>query len=190
MLRRQFLRGAVAGAGVIWLGGCSMPRTAEEKAQAKATIDAAVPGTLETLYAEVPGSREVAADAAGILVFPDVVKGGIGLGGEYGRGALQVGGRTVDYYSLSGGSLGLQLGAERRSVVLLFMTPEALKNFQDSSGWNVGADASASIPDTGAGGKLSSAGANQPVVTYVFGNSGLMFNASLEGTRISRIDLA
>jgi lipid-binding SYLF domain-containing protein len=167
-----------------------MPRSAEEKAQAKAEIDAALPGTLDTLYAEIPGSREAAADAAGILVFPDVVKGGIGLGGEYGRGALQVGGRTVDYYSLSGGSLGIQLGAERRSVVFLFMTEDALKSFQDSSGWTAGADASVAIPDTGTGGKLSSAAANQPVVAYVFGQSGLMFNASLEGARIAKIDLA
>ncbi len=190
MLRRQFLRGVVGGAGVIWLAGCNTPSTTAEKAQVKSEIDAAVPTTLDRLYKEVAGSRDVVAKAVGVLVFPDVLKGGVGIGGEYGRGALQVAGKTVDYYSIGGGSLGLQLGAERRSVVFLFMNDEALKDFQNSSGWTAGADASVSIPDAGTGGKVSSAAATTPVIAYVFGHSGLMFNASLEGTRISKLDLA
>src|SRR5262245_26336393 len=120
MLRRQFLLGVVSGAGVIMLAGCA-PETAEEKAATKAEIDAAIQPTLERLYAEVPGTQQVASEAAGMLVFPSVLKGGIGIGGEHGHGALVTGGNPVDYYSISGGSLGIQLGAEERSIVIMFM---------------------------------------------------------------------
>ncbi|HET9272808.1 MAG TPA: hypothetical protein VFO09_00895, partial [Methyloceanibacter sp.] len=53
-----------------------------------ASLDAAANETLHSFVRQVPGARELANKAAGILVFPNVVKAGIGIGGEYGEGIL------------------------------------------------------------------------------------------------------
>lgn len=188
MLRRAFLLAAAAAGSTLLLPGCRTPTSPQAKAETRAEIDAEIAPSLRRLYLQVPGSEELANKAAGILTFPSVVRAGIGIGGEFGRGALRLGGRTTDYYELSGGSLGLQLGAEWRSIVLLFMTQEALEAFRNGSGWQVGADASVAMPQSGSIGNLSTAASRQ-ILGYVFDNSGLMVNASLEGVRIARMDL-
>lgn len=189
MLRRTLLQMALVGLGTAWLSACSTPVTPEEKATARQEIDGAILPTLNQLYTQSPGSRELADKAVGLLVFPSILKVGVGIGGEYGKGALRVGGQSTGYYSLGSGSLGVQLGAERRSVVFMFMTQQALENFQKSSGWTGGADASLASPESGLGGLASTAAPRSQVVVFVFGNSGLMFNASLAGTRVTRLDL-
>ena len=69
------------------------------KAGSAGEINAAVSATLDRFYRQIPGARELSARAAGVLVFPTVVKAGFGFGGEYGEGAMRVGGRTVGYYN-------------------------------------------------------------------------------------------
>ena len=81
----------------------------------------------------------------------NVIKVGIGIGAETGEGALRVGGKTVDYYRTTSGSVGLQLGAQAKSIVIAFMTKESLAAFRDSSGWQVGIDGSVALIDLGAG---------------------------------------
>lgn len=188
MLRRTFLLGAAAAGSVVLLDGCRGAASPEARAATRAGIDAGIAPALQKLYRQVPGSEELANKAAGILIFPSVVRAAIGIGGEFGRGALRVGGRSTGYYELAGGSLGFQLGAEWRSVALLFMTQEALEAFRNSSGWQVGVDASVAMPQNGSIGNLSTAASRQ-ILGYVFDNSGLMFNASLEGVRIARMDI-
>jgi len=188
MLRRTFLLCAASVAGAALSGGCQAPESPQARAETRREIDAGIPPALQRLYRQVPGSEELANKAAGILTFPSVVRAGIGIGGEFGRGALQVGGRTTDYYELQGGSLGLQLGAEWRSVALLFMTQEALDAFRSGSGWQAGVHASVAMPQSGSVGNFSTTASRQ-ILAYVFDNSGLMLNASLEGVRIRRIDL-
>lgn len=138
-------------------------------------------------FAEIKGSNNVLRKAKGILVFPKVYKGGIGIGAEYGEGALRVRGRTVDYYSTAAGSIGFQLGGQRKTMIFAFMTKKALKEFQESSGWKIGADASIAVIAVGAGGSIDSARLNQPIVAVVFGQKGLMYNLTLEGTKITKI---
>lgn len=115
--------------------------TAAYAASAK-EIDIRADDTLKRFKSEVGGGTEFLALAKGVLVFPKVVKAGFGIGAEYGEGALRVGGKTVDYYSTAAASIGLQLGAQSKSIVLVFMQQSALDSFRSSKGWEVGVDGS------------------------------------------------
>lgn len=150
-------------------------------------IDADVRDTMEAFFAKVRGSRELVHKASAILVFPSVIKAGIGIGGEYGEGALLTRERTVDYYNIVSASVGFQLGAQQRAVILVFMTPEALAAFRRTKGWKVGVDASVAIITVGAGGSIDTARISSPIVGFIFDQKGLMYNLTLEGTKITRI---
>ena len=156
-------------------------------AASPAEIDVRVAEAVEAFKTEVSGAEVFLGQAAGYLVFPRVIKVGIGLGAETGEGALRIGGQNVDYYRTSSGSFGLQLGAQAKSIVIVFMTQEALDKFRNSQGWEVGIDGSVAIADVGAGGKIDSMTAKQPVVGFIFSNKGLMGSLSFEGSRILRI---
>ncbi len=150
-------------------------------------IDAGADVALEKFYKDVPGSREVLSKANGVLVFPNVVKAGLGLGGKYGQGTLRVHGKTVDYYRLTAASYGFQLGAEKNSLIVAFMTREALDKFRASKGWQAGVDASVALIKVGASGSLDTSTAKQPVIGFVFNQRGLMYDLSLEGTKFTKI---
>ena len=150
-------------------------------------INAGVNATLDRIYRQVPGTRALAAKAAGILVFPTVVKAGVGIGGEYGEGAMRVGGKTVAYYNTVAASVGFQLGAQARSVIIMFMTADALASFQRIDGWKVGVDGSVALITIGAGGSFDTDKITSPVIGFITDNKGLMYNLTLEGSKISRI---
>ena len=123
------------------------------------------------------------------LVFPSIVTAGFVVGGSYGEGGLRVGGQTAGYYKTAAGSVGLLAGAESKAMYILFMTDEALAKFRTSNGWTVGADASVAMIRTGASAAIDSATAQQAVIGYVLTKGGLMANLSLEGTRVTRLDI-
>jgi lipid-binding SYLF domain-containing protein len=150
-------------------------------------LDASARGTLEDFFQQVRGSRDLANRSAGILVFPTVVKAGFGFGGEYGEGALLVGGRTAGYYNDVAGSVGFQFGAQARSIVIMFMTQDALDKFYRRDGWKVGVDGSVAVITVGAGGTIDTNNIQSPVVGFIFDQKGLMYNLTLEGSKISRI---
>lgn len=157
------------------------------RAGSAAEIDAAVDATLQEFFYQVRGSRELIRRSAGVLVFPRVYKAGFGIGGEYGEGALLQRGRTVDYYNTVSASFGFQLGAQARSVVIVFTTPEAMHGFERVDGWKVGVDGSVAILTVGGGASIDSTRVVDPVVGFIFDNKGLMYNFTLEGSKISRI---
>ena len=156
-------------------------------AASAAEIDADVTATLEKFYAQTPGAKKLVQDAKGALVFPAVFKAGIGLGGEYGEGALRIKGKTADYYSTAAASLGLQLGVQKKSIVVLFMDQVALDAFRASSGWKAGVDASIAVVKVGADGAMDTSEVNKPILGFVFGQAGLMYNLSLEGAKFSKL---
>jgi lipid-binding SYLF domain-containing protein len=143
--------------------------------------------TLDRLQRRVHGSGELLRRAVGILVFPTIIKAGFGIGAEYGEGALLVRGRTAGYYNCVSGSIGFQLGAQARSVVILFMTEEALAKFSRTDGWKVGVDGSVALITIGAAGSVDTDRITSPVVGFIFDGKGLMYNLTLEGTKISRM---
>ena len=151
-------------------------------------IDREANEALEVFKEQVDGSDVFLSQAAGYLVFPKVYKVGVGIGAETGEGALRVGGSTVAYYRTTSGSVGLQLGAQAKSIVIAFMTRDALDKFRDSEGWKVGVDGSVALIDIGAGKTIDSQNIKDPVVGFIFGSKGLMYNLTLEGTKFSKLD--
>jgi len=151
-------------------------------------IDIKVDAALERFIKEVGGAKQFLKSAKGVLVFPDVIKAGIGIGGEYGEGALRIGGKTVNYYSTAAASIGFQLGAQSKTVMLVFMDDKALKDFRGSSGWEAGVDGSVALIKLGAGGSIDTTNIQDPIVGFVFGNKGLMYNLTLEGSKITKLD--
>jgi lipid-binding SYLF domain-containing protein len=151
-------------------------------------IDAKVDDAIEIFKEDVNGAEVFLSQSAGYLVFPRVIKIGLGLGGETGEGALRVRGRTVEYYRTTAGSFGFQLGAQAKSIVIAFMTPESLDKFRNSSGWKVGVDGSVALIDLGAGKTIDTGNIKDPVIGFIFGAKGLMYNLTLEGTKISKLD--
>jgi lipid-binding SYLF domain-containing protein len=188
-MKRQSLMTAAASAAIalMALTGCvTNSSPGFEAGQSPRSMEEGVATTMTALYDSAPGSKELAAKAQGILVFPRVVDGGVIVGGEYGRGALMVDGRMVGAYKVTSISLGLQAGLQSQSLVLMFMTQEALDRFGSGNGWTVGADASVAIGRVGANGRLETLDDNR-MVAFVLTNAGLMVGAKVDGTRISKV---
>ena len=150
-------------------------------------IDARVDTTLEYLFSRYPGTRELNDKAVGVLVMPLVTEAGFGIGGSFGRGALRVGGVSVDYYSQTQASIGLQIGAQQYAHALFFMTDEALQDFRTSPGWVAGADIKYALVNQGDRLSADTITATTPVIAVVFGQAGLLLGATLEGTKYHRI---
>jgi lipid-binding SYLF domain-containing protein len=160
---------------------------APTQASSAGEIDAGVDATLREFSWRVGGARELLAKAAAVLVFPSVIKAGVGIGGEYGEGALLVRGQTVDYYNTVSASIGFQLGAQARSIIIVFMTHEAFVGFRRVHGWKVGVDGSVALITVGVGGSIDTSKVASPIVGFIFDGKGLMYNLTLEGSKISRI---
>ena len=151
-------------------------------------INTSVDVALERFYKEVKGAKEFAKNAKGLLIFPGVIKAGLALAGEYGEGALRVGGKTVAYYNITAASFGLTIGAQKKDIIIAFMTDEALRQFRVSEGWEAGVDGNVALMDIGAGTRLDTTIMRDPIVGFVFGAKGLMADVSLKGSKLSRLD--
>lgn len=156
-------------------------------AASAAEINIGADATLQRFKKEVSGGAQFLSRAEAVLVFPNVIKAGMVVGGEYGEGALRVGGGTIGYYSTASASVGFQLGAQSKSVVMVFLTKHALNKFRNSDGWKVGVDGSVAVIKWGMGEDINSVEINDPVVGFIFSNKGLMYNLTFEGSKISRI---
>jgi lipid-binding SYLF domain-containing protein len=158
------------------------------QAETAQEIEASVSDCLGRFQAVIKDGREMLAMAKGVLVMPNVVKAGLIVGGEYGKGALRVGGKTESYYNLASGSIGFQIGGQAKDFVILFMTDEALKEFQDSKGWEVGVDGSVALANFGGGKRVDFIRMKDPIIVFVFDVKGLMADISLKGAKFSKIN--
>ena len=150
-------------------------------------IDASVKTCLKRFEKEVTGAKEYLKIAKGILVIPKVFKAGFVFGGEYGEGALLVNKKTVDYYSLASASFGLQIGAQKKDIILIFVKEDALKDFQKSSGFKVGVDGSVAFIDVGKGTSVDTTKIKDPIIGFIIGQKGLMGNLTLEGSKLTKL---
>ena len=188
-MSRKLLVTAAASAAIALAGlaGC-VTNSSEgfDAGQKPASMEDGVAKTMASLYASAPGSKEMASKAKGILVFPRVFNGSAILGGEYGRGALLVDGRLVGNYKVSSISLGVQAGMQSESIVLMFMSQEALDRFTSGDSWTAGADGAVALGRVGANGRVESVNDNG-VVAFALTNAGLMVGANLNGTHITKV---
>lgn len=154
---------------------------------AAARIDARVNATRDFLFANYPKSVDLAERAYGILYMPLVTEIGFFYGGGYGQGALRIKGVTVDYYSVTSASFGLQVGAQQFAHVLFFMSEDALAHFRSAPNISLDAQATYATPDSGGEQAGLSTTEVSPVVAYVFGQQGLAVGVTLSGSVYKRI---
>jgi lipid-binding SYLF domain-containing protein len=177
----RIVRSLLAAALLLFV---ALPATAASREE----LDASVREAVSELYKHSSAAKELAGKSLGMLVVPKVVKVGIGVGGEFGEGALLVGGKTAAYYNIAAGSIGFQLGAQQKSQVILFMNQGELDKFRKSEGWKAGVDGSVALATLGAGGQIDTETSKKPIIGFIFSNKGLMYNLTFEGSKISKID--
>jgi len=175
----KILRILTLVAAISVASGCATPASA---------INRNADQSVQNFRQQVNGADVFLNQAAGYLVFPKVYKAGVGVGGETGEGVLRVGGSSVGYYRIAAGSVGFQFGAQAKSVVIVFMTRDALDRFRKSEGWRVGVDGSVALVDVGVGKTIDSNNVRDPIVGFIYGAKGLMYNLTLEGTKFTKVD--
>jgi len=176
----KIFKGIVALLSLLMLSASLQAKTAVE-------IDMQANATLKEFSKVIKGSQSFLDEAKGVLIFPSVIKAGVGIGGEYGEGVLRVNGKSVQYYSTASASIGFQFGAQQKSIVIVFLTEKALQDFQRKNGWEVGVDGSIALVKVGVNSDISTTTLNKPVVGFVFGTKGLMYNLTLEGSKFTKI---
>ena len=151
-------------------------------------IDASVDAAMDRFYKHVKDGKDVVHRAKGLLILPNVKKGALIVGGEYGQGAMRIGGKTVEYYSMAAGSIGLQIGGQAKDIVLAFNSSDVLKKFRDSKGWEAGVDGNVALVTLGAGASVISAMNEGPIVAFVFDVKGLIADMSIKGAKFNKLD--
>lgn len=150
-------------------------------------INAEVASAVKKFEREVSGGSEFLSKVKGYLVFPSVYKGGFIVGGEYGEGALRINGETKYFYSMTSASLGYQIGVQKHTVLIAFLSEGSLNNFIRSNGWEAGVDGSITVVDWGKNKDITSMSYEKPIIAFVYGETGLMAGVSIEGTKFQRI---
>ncbi len=157
-------------------------------AKTEREIDTSVDVAIERFHKQVIGAKALIKASKGMLVMPNVIKGALIIGGEYGEGALRIGGKSVDYYNTVSGSIGLQIGGQAKDIILLFMTDEALKQFRASNGWEAGVDGNVALITIGAGERADTTTSKDPIVGFVFDAKGLIADLSLKGAKFTKLN--
>ncbi len=121
------------------------------------------------------------SDAWGYAVFPNVAKGGIGIGGAVGRGVVFEKGVAIGTTKLWQVSLGLQLGGQTYSEVVFFQHKTAMDRFKAGK-FKLGAQASAVAVTAGAS---ADASFHNGVAIFTLVKGGLMYEASVSGQKFN-----
>ena len=174
-------RGFIAATG--FTAACTATGLSKSMYQIDRDIDIA----RADLFRTIPGTEQLASLAAGLLIIPEITEAGFFLGGSYGEGGLSIGDAKVDYFSFSAASIGLQIGAQRFSHALFFMTQETLTGFRSADGWQLGVDAEFVYQNDYGSVGVSTNTINLPVYAVVFNQTGAIVGATLQGAKYTRI---
>jgi lipid-binding SYLF domain-containing protein len=161
-----------------FLIGCSTaPKTEEGRQALVQEADAA----LSKMISNDSSLREFIGKGVGYAMFPSVGKGGIGVGGAYGKGVVYEGGNVVGFADMSQASIGFQLGGQDYSELIVFETQSALDKFKTGE-FEFAANASAVALKAGA-----AAGTNfkDNMAVFTQTNAGLMYEASIGGQKFT-----
>ena len=142
---------------------------------------------LQSLYAKVPSAKALGASAKAILVFPKVTKAGLGVGGQFGEGALLKGGKAVAFYNTAGASIGLQAGAQTYGYALFLMTDKAVQALDAASGFEVGVGPTVVVMDEGKAKSMTTTTVKDDIYAFIFGQQGLMAGIGVQGNKITKI---
>ena len=180
MLRKAFI-GAIISA---WFAFAAHSAIADSAAEISKDSQAA----LQSLYAKVPKAKELGSKALAVLVFPKVLKAGLGVGGQLGDGALIKGGKTVAYYKTAGASVGLQAGAQKYGYALFFMNADALQQIDKAEGFDVGVGPTVVVLDEGMAKSMTTTTMKDDIYAFIFDQKGLMAGFGLQGNKITKIN--
>jgi len=144
--------------------------------------------SLQQLYASVPAAKTLGASASAILVFPKVTKAGLGIGGQFGEGALLQKGKTVGYYNTAAASIGLQAGAQQFGYAMFFMNANALSQLNKADGFEVGVGPTVVVVDEGMAKTITTTTAKDDIYAFIFGQKGLMAGLGIQGSKITKIN--
>lgn len=180
-----YLTGVLAAAALI----CTAhPTLAQDKGKTEAAeITSESQAALQQLYSGVPLAKALGPKAHAILVFPEVTKAGLGIGGQYGEGALLKGGSAAAYYKTTGASFGLQAGGQRYGYVMFLMNPKALAQLDSANGFEVGVGPSVVLVDEGMAKTTTTTTMKDDIYAFVFGQKGLMAGLGIQGNKIAKI---
>lgn len=156
-------------------------------AEEAAVLNKEAQAALQSLYAQVPAAKVLGEQAKAILVFPDITKAGLVIGGQYGEGVLIRGGKTVGYYSTAGASYGLQAGVQKYGYAMMFMTDAAFQALSKAEGFEVGVGPTVVIVDEGMARNATTATMKEDIYAFVFDQKGLMAGLGIQGTKITKI---
>lgn len=182
------LKSSLASMVIVFVATIAFAVSANAAAMSARTIDKNVMACLERFYKQVPGAKAAAEKAKGVLVMPGVVKAGLVVGGEYGEGALRINGRHSGYYNLVSASFGLQIGGQKKDIIILFMDDQAMEKFKNTQGWEAGVDANITMATIGAGNRVDFTKIHDSIVAFVFGAKGLIADVSFKGAKFTKIE--
>ena len=151
-------------------------------------IEAEARDALTRLYETNDTAKELSKTAEAVLVFPDILKAGLIIGGQGGNGALFVDGQVVAYYNIAAASYGLQAGAQTFAYAMFLMTDAAREHIDSSKGWEVGVGPSLVVVDDGVAKTLTTTTAKDDVYAFIFGQEGMMAGLGIQGSKITKID--
>ena len=184
-MTKTYMAGLLAGAALFC---AAYPSVAQDEGKTKATeLASTSQAALKQLYASVPLAKELGPKAQAILVFPKVTKAGLGIGGQYGEGALLKGGTAAGYYKTTGASFGLQAGGQQYGYAMLFMNAKALEQLDNAKGFEVGVGPSVVLVDEGMAKTTTTTTLKEDIYAFVFGQKGLMAGLGIQGNKISKI---
>ena len=183
-LKRGFA--AIAAAGCVALA--PLPSAAQVPGKTSAAeLNRSAQNALQQLYAKIPAAKAIGKEAHAVLVFPGITKAGLGIGGQYGEGALLKGGKAVAYYNTAGGSYGLQAGVQTYGYAMFFMNEAALKQLDKADGFEVGVGPTVVVLDEGKAKTMTSTTMKDDIYAFIFSQKGLMAGLGIQGNKISRI---
>ena len=142
---------------------------------------------LNSLYAKNPGAKAIGKNAVAVLVFPSIVKAGVGVGGQYGEGVLFRGGKVSAYYNTAGAAGGLQIGAQTYGYAMFFLNEATLKSLDKAEGFEVGVGPSVVIADEGFAKSTTTTTVKDKIYAFIFDQKGAMAGIGIQGNKITKI---
>lgn len=142
---------------------------------------------LNRLYASNPKAKELGGKAVAVLVFPGIVKAGLGVSGQYGEGVLLRGGKAAGYYNTAGAAVGFQYGAQTYGYAMFFLSEKTLAYLDKTQGFEVGVGPSVVLADDAFAKSATTSTVQDNIYAFVFDNKGAMASVGLQGTKITRI---
>jgi lipid-binding SYLF domain-containing protein len=167
--------------------GAEQPGAQDKGKTAAGELTKTSQAALAKLTATVPLAKILAPKAHAVLVFPKVTKAGLGIGGQYGEGALLKGAQAAAYYKTTGASIGLQAGGQQYGYAMFFMNEGAVAELDKANGFEVGVGPSVVLVDEGMAKTTTTTTMKDDIYAFVFGQKGLMAGLGIQGNKITKI---